>query len=177
MFLLKTCMLLGKLFKIICIIHCFLFMLGITCLSCCRTQYESSMCLFCTNFFLRNRQIWNVIEKKLSINILNVPIELCSDNSRSYLYITVYSFVDYCSNNIGTFPGEVITSRLVLWKFYLETLASLVFNYSNKILIPSLLSEPFRSSVYCNNMKCFYNKKVDVNETVLFHAITSLKGL
>ena len=58
----------------------------------------------------------------------------------------------------------------------METLASLVFNYSNKVLIPSLLSEPFRGYVYCNNMNFFFNKKVTVNETVL-HAINLSKRL
>ena len=30
---------------------------------CCRPQYESNMCLFCTKLYLTNRKICNVIEK------------------------------------------------------------------------------------------------------------------
>ena len=30
---------------------------------CCRSQYESNMCLFCTKRYLRNRKICKVIEK------------------------------------------------------------------------------------------------------------------
>ena len=36
---------------------------------CCRSQYESIMCLFCTKLHLRNKKIRKTIKKKLAIDV------------------------------------------------------------------------------------------------------------
>ena len=62
---------------------------------CCRSQYESDMCLFCTKLYLKNKKICNVIEKKLTIDVLDYfPVQLTygviSDGFDGV--ISVYSF-------------------------------------------------------------------------------------
>ena len=44
---------------------------------CCRSQYESNMCLFCNKVYFRNKKICDAIEKKLTIKVLDYfPVEL-----------------------------------------------------------------------------------------------------
>lgn len=38
---------------------------------CCRSQYESNMCLFCTKIYLKNKRICKLIEKCLTVNVLD----------------------------------------------------------------------------------------------------------
>ena len=44
---------------------------------CCRSQYESNMCLFCTKIYLKNKRICKLIEKCLTVNVLDYfPVQL-----------------------------------------------------------------------------------------------------
>ena len=81
----------------------------------------SNMYLFCTKVYLRNKKIYDTIEKKLTITVLNhFPVELsdgvitegsinlfvhCSISDRQKLYGS--------NGNFGTLFYEVILARLV----------------------------------------------------------------
>ena len=114
---------------------------------CCKSHYENNMCLFCTKLHLRNKKTCKLIEKKLTIDVLDFfPVELTYDViSDEVVNLFVHSTMHdrqkrYSPNNFGTLFYEVISSPFILWKFYLDVLASIVLNYYDKHIISVLLS-------------------------------------
>ena len=82
----------------------------------------------------------------------------------------------YCSKgNFGTLFYEVIISTFMLWKFYLVTLARIVFNYCDKHIVPALLSgietDECRNLTACSSMCYFELKKDKIIETVFISGV------
>ena len=118
----------------------------------------SNMYLFCTKVYLRNKKIYDTIEKKLTITVLNhFPVELsdgvitegsinlfvhCSISDRQKLYGS--------NGNFGTLFYEVILARLV-------------FTCCDKHIVPALLSgietDECRNLTVCGPICCFVLKK------------------
>ena len=115
---------------------------------CCRSQYESNMCLFCNKVYFRNKKICDAVEKKLTIKVLDYfPVKL----SYGVIIDGSVNFFVHCSisdrEKTVRFKWqfwytyyEVISSPFSLWKFYLDNLARIVFNYCDKDIVLVLLS-------------------------------------
>ena len=155
---------------------------------CCRSQYESNICLFYTKLCLKNKKVNRAITKKLKIGYLeNFPASLyCSVISTDKINLFVHSSSQdrqkLCSpNNFGTLFYEVISSPFLLWKLYLDILARIVLNHCDKFILPALVSlfdtNECRNSTVCNSENCFGFKKVKIREIVFSHAIKVSKRL
>ena len=138
---------------------------------CCRSQYESNICLFCTKLCLKNEKVNLVITKTLKIGYFeNFPVSLyCSVISSDEINLFVHSSSQdrqklYGPNNFGTLLYEVISSPFMLWKFYLDVLARVVLNHCDKFILLALLSgfdtNECRNSAVCNFENCFDFKKL-----------------
>ena len=143
-----------------------------------RSQYESNMCLFCMKIYLRKKKVSKLIEKNLTVDVLDYfPFQL------SYGIITdghVNLFVHTSVNdrqklfdensNFRALFFEVINSLFLLWKFYLDVLARIVFNYCDKYILPTLLSDltdNCRNYTICALFSCHNMKKNKVKEIVI----------
>ena len=119
-----------------------------------------------------------LIEKKLTVDILGYfPDQLSygiiidghvnlfvnsSVNDRQKLF-------DENSNFRALF-FEVINSPFLLWKFYLDVLARIVFNYCDKYFLPTSLSDltdNCRNYTICALFSCHNMKKNKVKEIVI----------
>ena len=160
---------------------------------CCRSQYESDMCLFCAKLCLKNKKVNLTITKKLKIGYFeNFPVSLyCSVTSSDEINLFVHSSSQdrqklYGPNNFGTLFYEVISSPFLLWKFYLDVLDRIVLNHCDKFILPALLSgfdtNECKISTVCNSENCFGFKKVKIREInsiklVFLHPVTLSKRL
>ena len=114
---------------------------------CIRYQYESNMCLFCLKICLGHKKVSRLTEKKLAVDVLNYfPVQLSYGViTDGHVNLFVHSSVNDRKNlldensNFGTLFFEVINS--LLWKFYLDVAAKFVFNYCDKYILPTLLSD------------------------------------
>ena len=133
---------------------------------CCRSQFESNMCLFCTKLCLKNEKVNGAINDTLKIGYFeNFPASLyCSVMSSDEINLFVHSSSQdreklFDPNNFGTLFYEVISSPFMLWKFYLDVLARIVLKHCDKHLLPSLLSgfdgNKCRNATVCNSENCF----------------------
>ena len=119
-----------------------------------------------------------LIEKKLTVDILGYfPVQLSygiiidghvnlfvnsSVNDRQKLF-------DENSNFRALF-FEVINSPFLLWKFYLDVLARIVFNYCDKYFLRTSLSDltdNCRNYTICALFSCHNMKKNKVKEIVI----------
>ena len=70
---------------------------------------------------------------------------------------------------------EVISSPLLLRKFYLDILTRLVFNYCDKFILPAVMSgfdtNECRHANVCSIYNCFCFKKVKLRDVVFLHAV------
>ena len=135
----------------------------------------SNMYLFCTKVYLRNKKIYDTIEKKLTITVLNhFPVELsdgvitegsinlfvhCSISDRQKLYGS--------NGNFGTLFYEVILARLV-------------FTCCDKHIVPALLSgietDECRNLTVGGPMCCFgLKKETKLLKLFLFLVLICLK--
>ena len=156
---------------------------------CCRSQYESNMCLFCTKLYLKNKKICRVIEKKLTINGLEYfPVQLSYGViTHGVVHLFVHSSVSDRqklhgeNTNFGILYYEVVSSLFILWKFYLDILARIVFNYCGKYIISDLLSgldtDDCRNITVCSPIRCFGLKKNKIIEIVFISGIRLSKKL
>ena len=140
---------------------------------CVRSQYEGNMCLFCFEIYLRNKNLSRLIEKKLTVDVLkHFPSQLSYGIiSGGCVNLFVHSSVidrqkvfDE-SANFGTSFYEVMNSPFMLLKFYLDILARIIFNYSDKYILPALLSgfkDDSRKHTVCAPSTCFGLKKIKV---------------
>ena len=74
------------------------------------------------------------------------------------------------NGNFGVLFYEVINSPFMLWKFYLDVLARIVFNYSDKYVIPTILSgsnDDCRNHTICTQFTCFGLKKIRLRKLFL----------
>lgn len=71
MFLLETYMFLKKFFYNQIFFSLIPFPVSNHLLHCYRYQYESSMCFYCTQLYLTNKKICKMIDRKLTIDVLN----------------------------------------------------------------------------------------------------------
>ena len=133
---------------------------------CCRSQFESNMCLFCTKLCLKNEKVNGAINDTLKIGYFeNFPASLyCSVMSSDEINLFVHSSSQdreklFGPNNFGTLFYEVISYPFMLWKFYLDVLARIVLKHCDKYLLPSLLSgfdgNKCRNATVCNSENCF----------------------
>ena len=102
-----------------------------------RFQYESNMCMVCTKICLRNRKLSSLIEKNQTIDILDFFLVQLSYGiiSGGHLHLFVHSSVMdrqkllADNSNFGILFYEFINSPFMLWKFFLDILPRIVFNY------------------------------------------------
>ena len=135
----------------------------------------SNMYLFCTKVYLRNKKIYDTIEKKLTITVLNhFPVEL-SDGviTEGSINLFVHGSISdrqklYGSNgNFGTLFYEVILARLV-------------FTCCDKHIVPALLSgietDECRNLTVGGPMCCFgLKKETKLLKLFLFLVLICLK--
>ena len=156
---------------------------------CCRCQYENNMCLFCTKLYLKNKKICRVIEKKLTTDVLEYfPVQLSNGViAHVVVHLLVHSSVSDRqklhgeNTNFGILYYEVVSSLFILWKFYLDILARIVFNYCGKYIISALLSGldtyDCRNINVCTPIRCFGLKNNKIIEIVFISGICLLKKL
>ena len=153
---------------------------------CCRSQYERNMCLFCTKICLKDKKVIKAICETLKFNCFDCLPPALTDGVliRSDVNLFVLSSSHdrqklYNPNNFGTLFCEVISSPLLLWKFYLDILSRLVFNYCDKFILPAVMSgfhtNECRRSNACTIYNCFCFKKV--REVVFLYAVKLSKRL
>ena len=115
----------------------------------CRSQFKSNMCLFCTKIYLKNKSLSDSIEKNVTIDILDFfPVHLSYGIiSGGHVHLFVHSAVmdrqarlPY-NSNFRTLFYEVISSLFMLLKFYLDILARIVYNYCDKHIMTTLISD------------------------------------
>lgn len=78
------------------------------------------------------------------------------------------------NGNFGTLFYEIINSPFLLWKSYLDILARIVFNFSEKYILPVLLSDcngDCRNYTVCMLKNCFSMKRIKVKEIVFSAAL------
>ena len=100
---------------------------------------------------LRDKEICNVIEKKLPIDILGyfsvyLSYGVISDGVANLEFSRLYNE----NTNFRTLYYEVVSSPFILWKFYLDILARIILNHCDKYITPALL--PGRGTDDCQ--KC-----------------------
>ena len=146
------------------------------------------MCLFCTKIYLRNKKLSRLIEKKLTFDVLKHFTSQLSYGIISGGCVNLFvhsSVIDRQkvfdeSANFGTLFYEVINSSFMLLKFYLDILARIIFNYSDKYILPALLSDfkdDCRKRTVCTPSTCFGLKKIKVKEIVFVNALKFSKEL
>ena len=144
---------------------------------CLRSQYKSNMCLFCTKIYLRNKKVSRLIETKLTVDVLNYfPVQISHGTiTDGHVNLFVHSSVNDRqklfdkNSNFGTLSFEVINFPFLLWKFYLDVLARMVFNYCDKYILPTLLSDltdNYRNYTTCTRFNCYNMKKNNVKENI-----------
>ena len=155
---------------------------------CSRSQFESNMCLFCTKMYLKNKRLSAFIEKNLTVDVLDFfPVHLSYGIiSGGHVHLFVHSRVvdrqkklAYTSN-FGTLFYEVINSPFMLWKFSLDILARVVFNYCDKRIVYALSSDlenNCRRFTVCNSRTCFNMKRNLIKNVVFETALTFSKKL
>ena len=155
---------------------------------CCRSQYESNMCLFCTKIYLKNKRLTASIEKNLTVEVLDFfPVHLSYGIiSSGHVHLFVHSSIvdrqkqlSY-NSNFETLFYEVINSPFMLWKFYLDILARVVFNYCDKYITTALLSDlenDCRKFTVCNSRTCINIKRNRIKNVVFESTLTFSKNL
>lgn len=90
--------------------------------NCCRSQYERSVCQFCTKLFIKNKKVDKDIRKRLTIDARkNIPSMLYYSVMSDGL-LSLFAHVNcgrdrqrpYSENNFGILYYEVISSPFVL---------------------------------------------------------------
>ena len=130
------------------------------------------MCFFCTKINLKDRKLSRLIERELTVDVIkHLPSQLSySIISAGFVNLFVHSSVIdsqkvFCkSADFGTLFYEVINSPFMLLKFYLDILTTTIFNYSDKYILPALLSGikgGCRKHTFCTPSTCFgFQKKL-----------------
>lgn len=75
---------------------------------------------------------------------------------------------------------KVINSPFLLWKFYLDVLAKIVFNYSDNHILPTILpglNDNCRDHTVCMPFTCFGLKKNKIKEILFEATLKSAKKL
>ena len=116
--------------------------------SCCRSQYEPTICQCCTKLLIKNKKVDKEIRKRLTIDSRkNMPSVLyygVISNDLLSLLVHINCGRDRqrsCSeNNFGVLYYEVISSPFVLWKFYLDVSGRIVLNQCGKFVLPALFA-------------------------------------
>ena len=129
-----------------------------------------------------------LIEKKLIADVLDhFPVHLIygiiSDdhvNLFAHSSVTDKQKIVNENGNFGVLFYEVINSPFLLWKFYFDVLARIVFNCCDKYILPTLLSglnDDCRNYTVCTQSTGFGLKKVKVKEIVFEVALKLSKKL
>ena len=151
---------------------------------CNRSYYASDMCTFCTKMYIKHKTISNHINGKLHVEIEKyVPIQLqfgiiVAKNVNLFVHANVTSRkkVFGAGANFGTLFYESINSPFLLWKLHLDILCRIVFNVSQKFVLPLLLTGievNFRNYTYCTSSNCF-NLKITKIKVLFFRELVNL---
>ena len=115
--------------------------------NCCRSQYERSVCQFCTKLFIKNKKVDKDIRKRLTIDARkNIPSMLyysvMSDGLSLFAHVNCGRDRQrpYSENNFGVLYYEVISS-LYYENFYLDILGRIILNQCDKFILPALFSD------------------------------------
>lgn len=137
---------------------------------CIGSQYDNGMCLFCTKTYLKSKKASKYIEKKLFVDVLDYFSVQFSHGiiSDGQVHLFVHSSVINRqkifdeNGNLGMLFYEVINSPFLVWKFYLNILTRIVFNYIENYVLPTVLSgsdDDCRNHTACTPFICFGLKK------------------
>ena len=115
---------------------------------CNRLKYELNMCRFCTKTYIKHKKIsYHINEKLFAQTDDYFPVQLrfgivLAKNVNLFVYtnITPKNKVFKIDSNFGTLYYESINSSFLLWKFYLDILCRIVFNVSQKFVLPLILT-------------------------------------
>ena len=153
---------------------------------CCKSQYESNMCLFCTKIYLRNKRQSTSIEENLTVDIyIFFPVHLSygiiyGGHVHFFVHSSIVDRQKHLAYNLnfGTLFYEIINSPFMLLKFYLGILARIVFNYCDKHIMTALLSDledNCRKFAVCNTRTCVNMKRNRIKNIVFETALTFSK--
>ena len=142
---------------------------------CNRSYYASDMCTFCTK---------NHINGKLHVDIEKyVPVQLqfgiiVAKNVNLFVHANVISRkkVFGAGANFGTLFYESINSPFLLWKLHLDILCQIVFNVSQKFVLPLLLTGievNCRKYTYSTSSNSF-NLKITKIKVLFFRELVNL---
>ena len=139
--------------------------------SCCRSQFDKSICQFCTKLQIKDKKVTKAITKKLKLDARNFfPPELyygVVSNGLVSLFVHVEFGPDrqrpYSENNYGVLHYEEINSPFMVFKAYLDILGKIILNQCDKYLLSALFAnENFgqcRRSTFSIHHNCFSIKK------------------
>ena len=128
------------------------------------------------------------MKKNLTVEVLDFfPVHLSYGiTSSGHVHLFVHSSIvdrqkqlSY-NSNFETLFYEVINSPFMLWKFYLDILARVVFNYCDKYITTALLSDlenDCRKFTVCNSRTCINIKRNRIKNVVFESTLTFSKNL
>ena len=135
--------------------------------------------------YIKHRKIFDYINKNLYIQVNeNIPSSLCqgivlAESIPLFVHTNVSQkgrgTLDW-NYNFGTLFYESINSPFLLWKFYLEIICRVVFNLSQKFVLPLIfkcIEVDCRKYTYCGRNNCSNMKIVKVRD-VFFNELVFL---
>lgn len=113
---------------------------------CYRSQFDPSICQFCTKLQIKDKKINTFITKKLNIDSRSLfPADIFYTVTRNRdvpFFVHVNFGPDkqrpYSKHNYGAFHYEVINSPFMILKFYLDVLGIIILNQCDEYLLPEL---------------------------------------
>ena len=113
---------------------------------CCRSQFNSNICQFCTKLRITGRKVVHYINKKLVFDVRkSFPFDLfytatCNNNVSLFAHVQFGPDRQrpYSTNNYGALYYEVVSSPFLILKNYLDIIGKVVLNRCNKVLLPEL---------------------------------------
>ena len=130
---------------------------------CEKSQYCTDMCLYCTKLQISNKKISDHINKNLCVAIEQFHASLREGiviAEKIFIFAHTNIFIekdDPFGRNFGSLYYESISCPFLLWKMRLDTLCRIVFNISEKFVLPVLNSSvrgTCRSFTACTTENC-----------------------
>ena len=141
---------------------------------CERYQHVPGICMYCTKLYIQNKKISDFINKDLRLSTVDFPPEitfLCEKDIFLFAYTNAYSRkIDLFGTNLVSLYYESVSSPFLLWKYYLDILCRIVFNYNSKHILAVILSGIMldcRKFTVCSIENCANLKKEKVR--VIFY--------
>ena len=142
---------------------------------CERFNSLDSMCKYCTKCSIDSKKISSYINDNLFVHISDIPHQL---KHRFSLIDKVPLFVHTNimkseKHNLRGIYYEKISSPFLLWKFYLDIISRIIFNFSYKFIYTEVesgcLNVNRRNFSACTTQNCSSKKKLRVKAIFLWN--------